>query len=165
MNCISHTIQSNLRSSASLRTVLLVCKQDKSLRTAPFWAIVTTTTRWLIAFFDSWNLNMGPIGCPETSVRNTTTRCVIAFFDSWPMNVGPATSVGNYQHTIRNDPKGRSSHILDVEARIQDKCYFKKAGNLLFLTLFAGVGSPTYFFCTNSSITHTDGSTSYLLIQ
>ena len=36
---------------------------------------------------DSWNLKMGPIGCPETSVRN-------------------------YHHSLRNNPEERSSHLL-----------------------------------------------------
>jgi len=34
-----------------------------------------------------WNLRMGPIGCPETSVRN-------------------------YHHSPRNDPEERSSQLL-----------------------------------------------------
>jgi hypothetical protein len=38
-------------------------------------------------FFDSWPLNMGPIGCPETSVRN-------------------------WRHSLRNNSEERSFHLL-----------------------------------------------------
>ena len=46
---------------------------------------------------DSWPLKMGPIGCPETSV-------------------------GNYHHSLRNNPEVLSSHLLrgrSLKSRVQ----------------------------------------------
>jgi hypothetical protein len=58
---------------------------DWYLRTALFWVI--TQRVMVISFWDSWSLGMGPIGCPETSVRN-------------------------YHYWLCNNPEDRSSRLL-----------------------------------------------------
>ena len=50
-------------------------------------ACVSCNNIYKPAFLDSWNLKMGPIGCPETSVRN-------------------------YYYLLCNSPEERSSHLL-----------------------------------------------------
>jgi len=85
------------------RSKLLTKKHEsEQKRTALFWVI----TQWVMVIFyrrfgttyrariqisiillDSWLLNMGPIGCLETSVRN-------------------------YHYSLRNDPEVRSSLLL-----------------------------------------------------
>jgi hypothetical protein len=40
----------------------------KKMRTVPFWVVTQRVV--VIPYFSSWLLKMGPIGCPETSVRN-----------------------------------------------------------------------------------------------
>ena len=108
------------------------------MRTAPLWIIVTTTTRFVTAVFDSWPLKTGPIGCPETSVRN-------------------------YHNTLRNSPEERSSNILAAEAWIQEKCYLKKLGNLTVPYSFwwNRVDIPRF---AETAKTFTDGPTPQLLI-
>ena len=56
---------------------------------------------------DSWPLKMGPIGCPETSVRN-------------------------YHYLLRNSPEGRSSHLLCGgslkwrKMRLRTQCWYQQ---------------------------------------
>jgi len=73
-------------------------KYIPTLRTMLFWVVtqrvvVISRTKSL----DSRNLKMGPIGCPETSVRN-------------------------YHYSLRNNPEKRSSHLLSGGSLKSGKC-------------------------------------------
>jgi hypothetical protein len=78
--------QSHSAPSRPLATILL---SDTTLPTfhrpiSSLHKLRTGTTSFLL---DSWTLRIGPIGCPEKSVRN-------------------------YHHILRDNPEERSSHLL-----------------------------------------------------
>ena len=63
---------------------------------------------FLDSLLDFWSFKMGPIGCPETSVRN-------------------------YQYTLLSNPEERSS-LLKVKCRQETKCEFTVKITLLIIT-------------------------------
>jgi len=61
------------------------------------------------------SVKMGPIDCPEISVRNLGPLKI-----SWPLKMGPIgfpeTSVRSCHYSLRNNPEERSSHLLCGES-------------------------------------------------
>ena len=107
------------------------------LRTALFWAI---TVRVVVVSY--WRcgttyrphiqgaLNIGPIGCPETSVRN-------------------------YNYTPRNSPEERSSHLLRCGSLISrillmcpkiDRKIYTRVGTLIVATIYLQLIQNRYMF-------------------
>jgi hypothetical protein len=75
---------------------------------------------------------MGPIGCPETSVRNyhySLRNDPEQRSSNKPLKMGPIgcteTSVRNYHYSLRNDPEQRSSneYVVMLAMKIFRCCF------------------------------------------
>jgi K+-sensing histidine kinase KdpD len=81
MCAVGKQASSSLRNSLLLRRILrylIDFKNTKNIISMYTWINRATCVNIVMEQVPSWPLKLGPIGCPETSVKITTIRCVIS---------------------------------------------------------------------------------------